>query len=151
MALKVGERAPNFTLPSTSGKDFTLDVDLKDKPCILYFYPKDFTAVCTKEACSFQENMEVLQEMDIDVIGISKDSIETHHKFIEENQLTFELLADEKGEVCKLYDALIPLVRMPKRITYLVDSNHEIVEVVDNMFSATAHIQELIEHLKKGK
>lgn len=151
MALKVGERAPNFTLPSTSGKDFTLDVDLKNKPCILYFYPKDFTAVCTKEACSFQENMEVFQEMDIDVIGISKDSIETHHKFIKENQLTFELLADEKGEVCKLYDALIPLVRMPKRITYLVDSNHEIVEVVDNMFSATAHIQELIEHLKKGE
>lgn len=149
MALNIGDKAPDFTLPSTTGKDFTLSINLKDKPCILYFYPKDFSPVCTKEACSFQDNISVFNDMKIDVVGISKDSVEIHRKFQKEHSLTFELLADENGKVCAAYDALIPLVRMPKRITYLLNSKHEVVEVVNNMFSPSAHIQELIAHLKK--
>ena len=122
---------------------------MEGKPCILYFYPKDFSPTCTQEACKFRDNIEAFRELEIDVFGISRDSVEIHQKFQAENKLPFELLADQDGEVCQLYDAMIPVVRMPKRVTYLLDKDHKIVEVVSNMFSASAHIKDLITHLKK--
>ena len=147
MALAVGDQAPDFTLPSTSGSNFTLSKDMAGKPCIIYFYPKDFTPTCTKEACNFRDNIDVFKGLNIDVLGISRDSVGVHHKFRKEYTLDFNLLADEDGAVCGLYKAVIPVVRMPKRITYLLDKDHKIAAVVNNMFSATAHIQELVDHL----
>lgn len=144
MALKTGTRAPDFTLPSTSGKLFRLSDEVKGKSCIIYFYPKDFTSGCTAQACEFRDEFEVFRELSIPVLGISKDSIPTHLKFKEEYKLPFDLLSDKDGKVCKAYDALIPIVGLPKRITYLLDSNHVIRAAFQDMFDAKAHIQQMI-------
>lgn len=144
MALNVGTKAPDFTLPSTSGEDFTLSKNLKNKACIIYFYPKDFTPGCNMEACGFRDNFEEFEGLDIDIVGISKDSIETHQRFINYYKLPFELLSDQSGEVLKKYEALIPFIGMPKRITYLLDTDHNIITSYENLFGAKKHIQEML-------
>jgi len=148
MALALKSKAPDFTLPSTSGNSFTLSEDMAGKSCVIYFYPKDFTPGCTKEACSFRDSHHVLSNLDIPVFGISKDSIETHHKFKKEHQLPFELLSDTKGKVCKAYDALIPIIKVPKRITYLLNEAHKIEAVFDSMFDAAGHIKAILKAAK---
>jgi peroxiredoxin Q/BCP len=148
MALKKGQKAPDFTLPSTSGENFTLSKNTDSKPCVIYFYPKDFTKVCTAEACDFRDQFEAFRELDIQVVGISRDTIATHHKFKKEHRLPFELLSDASGKVCKSYDALIPLVNMPKRVTYFIDSNQVIQGVYSDMFESKKHVDEMVKQLK---
>jgi peroxiredoxin Q/BCP len=149
MALKVGTQAPDFSLPSTSGKDFKLSEDMAGKPCIIYFYPKDFTPGCTAEACDFRDNIGFFKGFDIDIIGVSRDDIPTHLKFKEEYQLPFELLADISGKISEQYKALIPLLRLNKRITYLLDASHKVAAVYEQMFGAKQHIKAMIEEIKK--
>lgn len=148
MALKKGNKAPDFTIPSTSGKNFTLSKDAKGKACIIYFYPKDFTKVCTAEACDFRDQFAAFRDLDIPVLGISRDDMATHLRFKKEYKLPFELLSDEKGNVCNAYDALIPLIRVPKRITYFIDQNHIIRGVFSDMFESKKHVEEMIKMLK---
>ncbi len=148
MALKVNSTAPDFTLPSTSGHDFTLSKDVAQMPCIIYFYPKDFTPACTKEACEFRDAFETFRDMDIAIYGISTDDIPTHLKFKKAQNLPFELLADTEGKVAKLYGATLPLVKFTRRITYLLDKNHVVVAVYENLFGATRHIQVMIDKVK---
>lgn len=148
MALKIGKKAPDFTLPSTSGKNFSLSKDCNGKACIIYFYPKDFTKVCTAEACDFRDQFAAFRDLDIPVLGISRDDMATHLRFKKEYKLPFELLSDEKGNVCNAYDALIPLIRVPKRITYFIDQNHIIQGVFSDMFESKKHVEEMIKMLK---
>ena len=149
MALKNKTKAPDFTLPSSSGNDFSLYRDLSGKPCIIYFYPKDFTPGCTQEACDFRDNFSFFKELSIDVIGISRDSVSTHQKFIKSHQLPFELLADEKGLVSKKYDALVPLIGVNRRITYLIDKEHRIVDSFESMFGASKHIKNMVKAVQQ--
>jgi len=148
MALKIQDKAPDFTLPSTSGSDFKLSENMANKPLIIYFYPKDFTNVCTQEACDFRDNIAYFKQFDIEVVGISRDSIETHQRFKKEYDLPFELLFDKNGKVCAAYKALIPLIKVPKRITYLLDKEHKIAAVYENMFNAKQHIEKMISKIK---
>lgn len=149
MALSLGAKAPDFTLPATSNKKLTLSQDLQGKAVILYFYPKDFTGVCTAEACEFRDQFEAFRELDIPVYGISRDDIPTHEKFKKAHRLPFELLSDESGKVCKAYDALIPLIKMPKRVTYLLDQEHKIAGVFSDMFESKGHIESMLKKLRK--
>ncbi|WP_209330132.1 peroxiredoxin [Lunatimonas salinarum] len=149
MALKIGTKAPDFVLPSTSGKLFKLSEDWKGKGGIIYFYPKDFTGGCTTQACEFRDEFESFRDLDISIVGISKDSIATHHKFKKEYNLPFELLGDSRGKVCRDYDALIPLVHVPKRITYLIDEKHVIRAIHQDMFDSKSHIREMIAQAQK--
>lgn len=148
MSLKIGDKAPNFTLDSTSGKKFTLESDKAGKPFILYFYPKDFTKGCTAEACEFRDAFSEFKGLDIDIVGISKDSVITHKAFQKEHNLPFELLADEDQKVAKLYHAIIPIVGLTKRITFLLDKDHQIVAIYEELFGATKHITEMIKKVK---
>ena len=93
MALKVGDKAPEFKLKDSFDKEVSLS-DFKGKRIILYFYPKDNTPGCTKEACNFKENWDLLQKNNIIVLGISKDNASSHQKFIEKFNLPFILLTD---------------------------------------------------------
>jgi len=100
--LKVGDEAPDFNLPTGGGKRLGLR-DLKGKKVVLYFYPKDNTSGCTKEACSFQENLSVFRKKGAVVIGVSADSVASHAKFAEKYDLAFPLLSDESKDIMKSY------------------------------------------------
>ena len=93
MALKIGDKAPDFTLKDSSDNEISLS-DFKGKRVIIYFYPKDNTPGCTKEACNFKENWDILQRNNIVVLGISKDNSASHQKFVEKFDLPFILLTD---------------------------------------------------------
>ena len=149
MALKTGTQAPEFNLKSTGAKSIDSSKDLKNKAFILYFYPKDFTKGCTAEACEFRDQFEAFRDLDIPVLGISRDDIETHERFKKEHKLPFDLLSDPAGEVCKAYDALVPLIKMPKRITYLIDKDHKIAAVFSDMFESKGHIEAMLKSLEK--
>lgn len=149
MALKTGTKAPDFTLSSTGDKKISLSKDFKGKALIIYFYPKDFTPGCTAEACEFRDKFEDFRDLSIPILGISKDDIDSHEKFKKTYKLPFDLLSDSSGKVCKAYDALIPLIKMPKRITYLLNEDHEIVAVFSEMFEAKKHIEKMLKSIKK--
>lgn len=149
MALKQGSKAPDFSLPATSEKTISLSKDLQGQALILYFYPKDFTPGCTAEACEFRDQFAEFRNLEIPVFGISRDDVATHEKFKKTYKLPFDLLSDQSGKVCKAYDALIPLIKMPKRITYLLDQNHEIVGVFDGMFENKEHVAAMLKKLRR--
>lgn len=150
MPLPINTKAPDFNLPSTSGKNFSLYKDMLAKPCILYFYPKDFSVGCTNEACSFRDTFEVFLELNIKIIGISRDSLESHLKFKKTLNLPFDLLADEGGKVCAEYKTQLPFVPLfTKRTTYLLDKNQMILAVYENIFSSKRHIKAMIEQVTK--
>lgn len=149
MALSIGQKAPDFKLHSTSGQILKMSEDLLGKAFILYFYPKDFTAGCTAEACEFRDQFEAFRNLDVPVFGLSRDDIPTHEKFKKAYKLPFDLLSDPDGKVCKSYDALIPLIKMPKRVTYLIDDKHEIAGVFSDMFESKAHIENMLRKLRK--
>lgn len=100
--LKVGIQAPEFSLPNGEGKNLSLS-DFKGKKIVLFFYPKDMTSGCTKEACSFQENLGAVKRKGAVVIGVSADSPSSHEKFAAKYNLTFPLVSDEKKELVKKY------------------------------------------------
>ena len=101
---KVGERAPNFQLPSTEGKDFTLK-DYAGKNVILYFYPKDDTPGCTKEACGFRDRIGDIEKAGAAVVGVSTDDLKSHEKFRQKYSLNFPLLSDQTADVSKMFGA----------------------------------------------
>ena len=100
--LVAGDQAPDFTLPSSSGKSVKLS-DLRGKKVVLYFYPKDDTTGCTKEACTFRDNLPRFGELDAVILGVSKDSLDSHADFIKKYGLNFTLLSDEDLKVNNLY------------------------------------------------
>jgi peroxiredoxin Q/BCP len=149
MSLHINKQAPDFSLPSTSSHIFTLEEDLKGKACILFFYSKDFTSNCTKEACEFKKTFAFLKELDIEVVGISQDDLATHLAFKDTYDLPFELLSDKTGEVRTLYDGYFPIIKMNKRITYLLDSTHKILAVYENLFDSKKHVHYMLEKLNR--
>ena len=135
MALKIGDKAPEFYLKDSFEKDVSLK-DFKGKRIILYFYPKDNTPGCTKEACNFKENWDLLQKNNFVVLGISKDSASSHQKFIEKYDLPFVLLTDpEPYKVSSAYDSYGLKKFMGKeymgmmRNTFLIDPEGKIEKI----------------------
>ena len=130
--LDIGTKAPDFSLPDQNGKIHTLS-DYKGQKVILYFYPKDMTSGCTGQACSFRDRYPQIREKGAVILGVSKDSVDSHKQFEEKYGLPFPLLADEELTVITAYDVL----KMGKdgkptksliRSTYLIDENGIIVQ-----------------------
>ncbi len=142
--LQVGQQAPDFTLLDDQGKQWRLTDHLGAK-MILYFYPKDFTTGCTKEACDLRDNADVYGQHNIKVVGISYDSPESHHKFKEEHHLNFTLLSDTNKTVAKQYGAYRSVLSMlaPARITYLLDEQGKIVVVFEKV-NIQQHAEEIL-------
>ena len=103
--LKVGDKAPEFSLPSSTENTISLKDYLGEKRVVLYFYPKDNTSGCTKEACSFRDELPKIDAKDTVVLGVSPDSLKSHEKFIDKFDLNFPLLSDEDKKVAKAYGA----------------------------------------------
>ena len=146
MPLKEQQKAPDFQLPSTAENIFNLS-EQEGEPIILFFYPKNFTKVCTAEVCEFRDAFSEFRDLQVRVVGISQDTIASHHKFKKENSLPFELLSDSKGKVAKLYKATIPVIGMNRRITYLLDKELRIKAVYENMFATDQHVKQMINEL----
>jgi len=139
---KAGEVAPPFEGHDQDGKTVKLADFAGRKIVLLYFYPKDFTGGCTKEACGFRDRMGELQTNNVVVIGVSHDSVDSHKKFADEYKLNFTLIADPDGKIIAAYDAKMPMVGMSKRVSFLIGLDGKIVHVTDAMNPQT-HFDEM--------
>jgi peroxiredoxin Q/BCP len=134
MTLKIGDPAPDFTLPDATGQPISLG-QFRGKRLVIYFYPRDNTPGCTKEACSFRDRYADYQAAGIQVLGVSKDDARSHTKFIEKYQLPFPLLVDEDAAVAKAYGVYGPKTFMGKtydgitRSTFVIDPEGKIESV----------------------
>jgi peroxiredoxin Q/BCP len=143
----VGSKAPDFTLPSQSGEMMSLKDFLGEKVVILYFYPKDDTPGCTKEACAFRDEHEEFGKLDAEVIGVSSDSVESHRRFAEKHDLSFTLLSDEGGKVRKLYGVPKTFGIFPGRVTYVIDEKGVIRHVFSSQIGAVKHVEGALKSL----
>jgi thioredoxin-dependent peroxiredoxin len=148
---KTGDPAPLFTGQDQDGRDFKLAGHIGKQIVLLYFYPKDFTGGCTKEACGFRDRMGELQTNNVKVIGVSHDSVESHKKFAEEYKLNFTLVADPDGKIIAAYDAKMPMASMSRRVSFLIGLDGKIVHVTEAMNPQTHfdEMKEAIAGLKK--
>jgi len=150
--LAVDSKAPDFSLKDKDGKIHKLS-DYEGKWKVVYFYPKDDTPGCTKEACGFQDNYKIYKEKEIEVIGISKDSVESHTKFVKKYDLNFTLLADPEKKVIQEYGAWGKKKFMGRefdgvfRISYLIDPDG-IVKKVYEKVKSDVHATEILEDWK---
>lgn len=142
--LKVGDAAPDFTLPGQDKKNVSLKDYSGKKIVVLYFYPKDFTPGCTLEACTFRDSYEIFTDAGAEVIGVSADSPESHVKFREEHRLPFLLLSDEKNEVSKLYGVGKMLGLLPNRTTFVIDKTGVIRHIFSSQTDAKKHADEAL-------
>jgi len=128
---KIGDTAPLFTGQDQDGKTVNLADLIGKKIVLLYFYPKDFTPGCTKEACGFRDRMGELQKDNVEVVGVSFDSAASHQKFIAEYKLNFPLLADPDGKIVDLYDVRMDHLSMAHRVSFLIGLDGKIAQVTD--------------------
>lgn len=147
-----GKKAPDFKLTDQNEKTISLS-DYKGKNVILYFYPKDDTSGCTKEACSFRDDFPKFKKVDTVILGVSPDSVESHKKFVKKYNLNFSLLADENKEVIKKYDVwkeknLYGRKYMGvERTTYIIDPEGRIKKIFRKV-KVDGHNKEVMEELK---
>ncbi len=148
--LKVGDRAPLFSLPSGNGETVSLKDLLGKRPVVLYFYPKDNTAICTKEACAFRDRFDEFRNIGgAAVLGISSDSVESHKRFSSEYSLPFTLLSDENGTVRELYSVPKTLGILPGRVTYVIDKKGIIRHIFSSQLNYMKHVEEALDALGK--
>lgn len=141
--LEVGDKVPSFSLKDQFGKTFDINELIGEKPMVIYFYPKDDTPGCTKEACSFRDSHEEFTDRNIKVIGISADDSESHKNFAEKYNLPFTLLSDTDNKVRKLFGVKSNIFGLiPGRVTYVINKTGEIIFIYDSQFKAEKHIQE---------
>ncbi|MDH4069994.1 MAG: thioredoxin-dependent thiol peroxidase [Ignavibacteria bacterium] len=149
-----GALAPDFTLPTGEGKDLSLK-SLRGKKVVLYFYPRDNTSGCTKEACSFQENLDRIRKAGAVVIGVSPDTSASHLRFAEKYNLTFPLISDEKKTLAKLYGVWKKKSFMGKtylgvvRSTFVIDEKGRIMKIFNNV-RVNGHTEEVLEVLEEN-
>lgn len=149
MHLDIGDSVPDLKLPSSSGKEVSL-TDFKGKKVVLYFYPKDDTPGCTTEACDFRDNLKKYENENTVIVGISKDPLKSHDKFIKKYGLPFELLADEEGKLLEAFGVWKEKSMYGKtflgveRTTFLIDENGKIVKSWRKV-SVSNHVAEVLE------
>ncbi len=149
LTAKAGDTAPDFTLPSQLGDNVTLSEFFGKKNIVLYFYPKDESKGCTKEACSFRDSYDVLTGLGAEVIGVSSQSIESHKSFASHHGLPFILLSDTDNRVRKLYGVPSTLGLIQGRVTYIIDKKGIVRHVFSSQLHSELHVEEAIKVLKK--
>ncbi len=143
MALPVGTEAPSFTAKDTNGNTVSLS-DFKGKTVVMYFYPKDDTPGCTKQACSFRDAQSQYQSKDIAVLGVSADDEASHQAFTQKFNLNFPLLVDTDKSLIKAYD--VDGGGYAKRVTYIIDGEGKISKVDDSVNTST-HAEDVLKSL----
>jgi thioredoxin-dependent peroxiredoxin len=149
---KVGDKAPLVVGKNENGKTWKLADAIGKKIVLLYFYPKDFTGGCTREACGLRDRMGDLKKDNVEVIGVSFDSADSHKRFIEENKLNFPLLADTDGKIADAYGVRAPGKDVARRVSFLIGLDGRIAHVTDagNPELHLTEMKDAIAKLKKG-
>ena len=145
----VGDKAPDFTLPSQSGEQVRLQDRLGQGVVVLYFYPKDETSGCTREACAFRDSHEVFTDAGAEVIGVSSDSVDKHAAFATHHKLPFTLLSDEGGKVRKAYGVPATFGFIPGRVTYVIDRDGTVRHVFNSMTNIDRHVKDALEVVRR--
>ncbi len=149
MSVNEGDKAPEFSMPTDSGGTISLK-DLKGRPVVLYFYPKDSTPGCTKEACAFRDLMPDFSKIDAEIIGVSKDSVKRHENFKAKNELPFTLASDQDGDVCETYGVWVEKSMYGrkfmgiKRATFLIDGTGKVRKVWRKV-KVSGHAEEVLD------
>ena len=147
--IRPGDPAPDFSLADASGKTVRLADYRGRKAVVLYFYPKDDTPGCTKEACTFRDQYQDFQDAGAEVIGVSSDSTASHAKFTDKYRLPFVLVADPGGTVRKAYGVPATLGLLPGRVTFVIDREGIVRHVFNSQFKAAQHVAEALAALRK--
>jgi len=145
--LKIGDSAPDFEGPTSDGTQLGLKNFVGKKNVILYFYPKDDTPGCTKEACSFRDNLSTVKKMGAEVVGVSLDSVESHKKFASKYKLPFPLISDQDKRVAKAYGVLRDTGTSANRVTFIIDRAGKIANIFPKV-DVTRHTEEVVEALE---
>lgn len=138
----VGDLAPDFTLRDQTGDTVSLNDFRGKKNVVLYFYPKDNTPICTKEACRFRDEYPAFEGVDAEVLGVSADDGDVHQAFAEKHRLPFRVLSDPGHVVAKTYDAMATFGLTAGRVTYVIDKTGTIRHITNARFSAAKHVDE---------
>ena len=149
MSIQIGDHCPQFSLSNQHNELIDINQFIGKKNLVIYFYPKDDTPGCTKEACSFRDQFEVFKSFDCEVIGISSDTIEKHNEFAKKYNLSFTLLSDTTKSVRKAFGVPVNLFGLlPGRVTYIVDKQGIVRGLYNSQTDPLGHISKAIETLK---
>ena len=143
--LDIGHKAPSFKLKDHNGDDFNLFEALGKDAIVLYFYPKNETPGCTKEACAFRDLHDEFRGLNAKIVGVSQDSVSSHQAFRTNRKLPFTLLSDPEGQIAKLYDVgsgLLGLV--PGRVTYVIDKEGIIKSAFSSQLNIGRHVRDAL-------
>lgn len=146
--LKAGTPAPDFTATLDDGSEFDLAGFRGSKNVVLYFYPKDFTAGCTKEACAFRDNYDEIGQHNAIIVGVSADDEASHEGFREKHGLPFQLIADPEKRVIDLYDAR-GMFGMTARVTYVIDAEGTIRAALRHELLIGRHVPAVVKALEE--
>ena len=152
LELKVNDKAPTFTAKLQSGNDFNLESQ-KGKWTVLYFFPKSDTPGCTKQACAFRDNIKKITALGTDVYGVSMDTVEEQAAFHKKHGLKFSLISDKAGKITQAYGAKMPLMKMAKRWTFILDDQLVVRKVDHDVDPVTdaVKVAEFIANAQKKK
>jgi peroxiredoxin Q/BCP len=151
MTLEIGDKAPEFTLLSDNEEKISLK-NLRGKKVVLYFYPKDNTPGCTREACDFRDEFAAFKKHGVEVFGISKDSVKAHTKFKEKYELPFTLLVDDNADVCEAYGVVNKKSMFGKtflgitRSTFLIDEKG-VIQAIWRKVKVDGHVEQILNEL----
>jgi peroxiredoxin Q/BCP len=148
MLLKVGDLAPDFTAGAQDGRNVALR-ELRGKKVVLYFYPKAFTPLCTRETIRFRDNYDDLRALGAEVIGISVDDVDTQCRFAERTDVRFPILADATKEISRSYGVLRSLLPFDRRVTFIVDEQGCVAAVFQHEFQVSRHLDDVMWFLRR--
>lgn len=138
--IRIGDKAPEFTAKAADGSSISLSDFVGEKALVLFFYPKDHSPICTKEACSFRDSYERFVDAGAEVIGVSSDTSKEHMKFAKRNRLPFRLISDRDGSLSKAFGVPSAMGLLPGRTTYVIDKEGVVRLVFTAQFAADRHI-----------
>jgi peroxiredoxin Q/BCP len=145
--VKAGDQAPDFEGPTGDGRTLGLK-DFHGKNIVLYFYPKDDTPGCTKEACSFRDNIQPIRSLGAEIIGVSVDSVESHKRFSTRFKLPFPLISDKQKRIANAYGVMKDVGLGTKRVTFIIDRDGKIAKVFPKV-DVSKHTEEVVAVLKE--
>ena len=147
--IRIGDHAPSITISTYTGEQISLADYRGEHPVVVFFYPKDGTPICTKEACGFRDAYADFTEAGAAVIGVSGDSAEQHQIFAKTHKLPFLLVSDQDGAVRTAFGVPKTMGVLPGRVTYVIDREGTVRHIFNSQFAAERHVQEALEIIRK--